>query len=337
MKKTKNEAVNSNSRTQNKNESINGNNIPSEKTVVNSKDEKKLPFKKVLYGFNPDEVQSFIDELTKSYEASLKLHESKLSAMKEELAFSNRERDKYIKKCKDYQSEIAEKTQPIEDKTDEYKATISNLTETIKRLEAENDNLRNVQIISPAVSDKQYSEKILLLENKNKELETALITAKNENTEFSKKIEECASISDEYKSALQEIEEIKSHLTLCEKELKIKCNEVEKNKTKINTLITEKNNVEKRITELEVQNNVLSQRNSECEEEISNLRETNKTIIFENAEKINALESEHAKAKLTVQKELKLYSYYIDRAELTVAELTKQIEQIKQSVNNSEI
>ncbi len=337
MKKAKNEAVNNKSKTQDMNEIVNGKTIPSENMQIDIKDEKELPFKKVLYGFNPDEVQSFIEELTKSYEASLKLHESKLSSMKEELAFSNRERDRYIKKCKDYQSEAEKKAVPAEDKTDEHNATIMCLTETIKKLEAENENLRNAHPISPAVPDKQYAERISLLENRNKEIENALSSAKNQNTELTKQIEKYASISDEYKSVFQELEETRAQLSRCENELKNKCEETEEKTAKINALTKEKNDATKEITELEVKNSVLSQRITESEEENSKLREANKTLIFENAEKINELENEHAKNKLAIQKELKLYGYYIDRAELTVTELTKQIEQIKQSINNSEI
>ena len=55
------------------------------------------------------------------------------------------------------------------------------------------------------------------------------------------------------------------------------------------------------------------------------------------AEKIKALESECATVRLNFRKEMKLYSYYIDRAELTVAELTKQMEEIRQSIEKSEI
>ncbi len=335
MKRNKNDAVTTKEKTSENKDSLNGSNISFEKTNTDSNDERELPFKKVLYGFNPDEVHSFIGELTKSYEASLKLHESKLSTMKEELAFSNRERDRYAKKCKDYQSQADEKVLPVEDKSDEYNAIIAQLKETVKTLEAENENLKNIKTNSD--SAEEYTEKISELENRNRETEITLASAQKKNEELSQQIQKHASISDEYKSATQELEKTKSRLLLCEKELKSKCDEAEEKDAKIIAFITEKNDAEKKITELEVKNNVLSQRIAESEEEILKLRETNKRIIFDNAEKINALENEHAKSKLAVQKELKLYGYYVDRAELAVAELTKQIEQIKQSIGNSEI
>lgn len=335
MKRNKNDAVTVKEKTAQKNEPLNGGAIPSEKINADGSDERELPFKKVLYGFNPDEVHSFISELTSSYEASLKLHESKLSTMKEELVFSNRERDRYIKKCKEYQSQSVEKAPFVEDKSDEYNAIIAKLEETVKTLEAENEILRN--IANSSESTQEYSEKISELENRNEKTEAALVLAEKTNAELSAQIEKYASISDEYKAVMQGFEETRSRLALCEKELKTKCDEVAEKDEKIKAFIAEKNGSEKRIAELEVKNNVLSQRVTECEEDVSKLREANKSIIFENAEKINMLENEYTKSKLAAEKELKLYGYYVDRAELTVAELTKQIAQIKQSISNSEI
>lgn len=336
MKKNKNDTAKANITRENT-ESFKSNDIPSENKKADNNKERELPFRKVLYGYNPDEVQAFIDELTKSCEASLKLHESKLSAMKEELAFSNRERDRYIEKCKAYQLKMSEKSPSVENNAEEYEATVSHLTQIIKKLKSENDSLRNSRSVSPADSADKYTEKISLLENRNKEIENALLSAESKNTELSNEIEKYASVSAEYKSLMQELEETKSRLSLCKNELKNKCDELEEKESKINALAEEKNSLEKKITELEVENGVLSQRIAQSEDETSKLRETNKAIIFENAEKINALENEQAKNKLAVQKELKLYGYYVDRAELTVAELTKQLEQLKQSINNSEI
>ena len=113
MKRNKNDAVVNKDKMPENTESLSGSVIPSEKVNTVSNEEKGLPFKKVLYGYNPEEVQSFINELTKSCEASLKLHESKLSAMKEELAFSNRERDIYIKNAKSINLKSVRKLCPL--------------------------------------------------------------------------------------------------------------------------------------------------------------------------------------------------------------------------------
>ena len=54
--------------------------------------------------------------------------------------------------------------------------------------------------------------------------------------------------------------------------------------------------------------------------------------VEEYAEKINTLENEHARQRLESQKELKVHSYYIEQAQLTLSELQKQMIQIKESL-----
>lgn len=337
MKKNKNDAVKNFSTKQKNSAPVSGSDFPSETATADMPDERELPFKKVLYGYNPDEVQAFISELSQSYESSFKLHESKLSALKEELAFSNRERDRYIAKCKEQKSKNGKNTSSSEDKIREHEATIETLNKKLRILETENERLTAEQTPLSAVSDESHSEKLRLLEDENKELKKALVSAEKEKAELSQQLKNQEALSDGHRSVLQQLEKTKALLSEREKELKEKCDEIEKMSKKITNLISEKKDSEKKISELEIHNSVFSKRIAECEEENSKLRETNKAIIFENAEKINELESELANSKLAVQKELKLYSYYIERAELTVAELTKQIGQISFSINNSEI
>ena len=66
------------------------------------------------------------------------------------------------------------------------------------------------------------------------------------------------------------------------------------------------------------------------------MREASDTAAFRNAERISELESEHAQKILAMQKDIKMYTYYVERAELSVAELTKQIDMIKQALANSQ-
>ena len=111
---------------------------------------------------------------------------------------------------------------------------------------------------------------------------------------------------------------------------------LEEQAAEIRTLHAETEKIKKQSAELEIKNSVLSQHISESEDEILRLKDENKTKAFEHAEKLNSLETEYAKEKLTMQKELKLYGYYVDRAELTLSELTKQINQLKQSIDSAQ-
>ena len=100
----------------------------------------------------------------------------------------------------------------------------------------------------------------------------------------------------------------------------------------IKSVYAESEDVKKLNAELEIKCSVLEKRAAENETEIARLKDANKQQAFECAEKINALENEHARERLESQKELKLHSYYIEQAQLTLTELTKQMEQIKGSI-----
>jgi hypothetical protein len=169
MKKNKNEAVkNSNTKPEDNKKAISGNSIPSEKAQNNNDIIGELPFKKVLYGYNPEEVSSFIDELTKTHEASSKLHESKLSSLKEELVLSNRERDYYKIKCQNNLAQITGTDNSRENKNAEYESLIYKLQEKIKTLENENIHLKNAP---PSVNEElndTYLEKIDELKTVNR-------------------------------------------------------------------------------------------------------------------------------------------------------------------------
>lgn len=338
MKKNKNEAVkNSSTKPEDNKKAISGNSIPSEKAQINNDIIGELPFKKVIYGYNPEEVSAFIDELTKTHETSSKLHESKLSSLKEELALSNRERDYYKEKCKNNQARITETDNSRENKNAEYESLIYKLQEKIKTLENENIHLKNAP---PSVNEElkdTYLEKIDELKTVNRELEDALNQIKTENEQLKNRLSKFDTLFDEHRKIQIQYEETKHRLSSTEKELDSRKNEILELSEKITDLIAEKEENEKKISDLELQNDVLTRQANESDNELLALKQANQAIVLENAEKIKALESECATIRLNFRKEMKLYSYYIDRAELTVAELTKQMEQIKQSTENSEL
>lgn len=313
MKKNKNEAVNTNN-------ADNGKNIPS--GTAHNVDEREFPFKKILYGYNPEEVASFINELNSAYESSLKLQESKLSSIKEELILSNRERDYYIEKCKKFKAEAENQNT---DKTSEYKSTVANLTEKLRMLADENEFLKSKNSSPPD----DYISRI-------SELEKNIDSSKKENEILKQQIDKYKSVSDECKSIIIKYKESEAVLESNKKEIQSKADEICEKDKKISLLSDENDSLRSRISELEIRNSVLSKQVTDAEKEISVLKETNRTLVFENAEKINEIRNEYSGYKLSVQKELKLYGYYADRAELTVAELSEQLAQIRQAVENSQ-
>lgn len=336
MKKNKNETENKNIKKEAVTETVGKKNIPTEDSR-NGNDEKELIFKKSLYGYNPEEVDAFVEELNRTHEASLKLHESKLSSMKEELALSNRERDYYINKLKEQKSESGSENKADNGKSAEAEILVLQLKKEVELLKSENEKLKNSQPEQQDVPSDIYEQKISELEARNKELEKALVAQKDENANISQQLKKYENLHDEHKAIMLQLENSKVLVASKEKEADMKDEEIREKNNRINLLVSEKEELEIKLSEIEVQNSVLSERAEENEAEILSLIEKNKALVFENAEKLNAIESEYAQKKLSVQKELKLYGYYLDRAELTVNELTKQIAQIRKSMEESEI
>ncbi len=333
MKKKNNEsAKNINPKPEDKNTKIVSSN-PSTETV----EENGMPFKKVLYGYSPEEVNAFISELRRTHETTLKLHEEKLAALKDNLALSIRERDYYIEKCKKQPPEPSKDIHPSEKKIAEYEAAISQLYKKLKAAEEENAFLKGKLKTDNGESSEAFIKKIAELEAQSSELEETLISVKKENAHLTGQLEKITASYHEQKALILQIEETKARLASFEKELKAKQKSVEEAEEKIIAVSAERDELRSKVSELEIRNDVMNQRLTEAEEEKSALKEANKKLIFESAEKSNSLEREYAGYKLAVQKELKLYSYYADRAEQTIAELTRQISNIKQSIEKTEL
>lgn len=303
------------------------NTVKSPNARSKEKNDSEMLFKKVLYGYDPNEVASYINELNNTYESAARMHESKLSSIKEELVLSNRERDFYSEKYKDCQAKL-DSSENADTKTDseKYENIIAELKARCEILEKENGVLKSAE---NSTSDSGYTDRISSLEAEISDLKAAVEASEHEKAEILKKLQKRKNIVEEYKSVFAQLAE--SRKDLAEKNALL-----EEKASETNTLLAETEKIKKQAAELEIKNSVLIQRVNENEDEILRLKDENKIKAFEHTEKINSLEAEHAKDKLAMQKELKLYGYYVDRAELTLDELTKQIEQIKQSLGSAQ-
>lgn len=307
----------------------NSQSIPSEKIRGDDKTAREYPFKKVLYGYDPDEVASYINELSDSYEASARIHESKISSIKEELVLSNRERDSYMRKYKEAASKHTKPTK--EDKSAEYEAVIASLKEKLELAESEKScsaQADNSELIN------EYLGRIAALEEENRALSSRLHSSERENKQMLAAAEKHSSLLGDYQAVCAQLELAKSEAAAKETENAALSKELENKIGELNSLASEKEGIKKKSAELEAENGVLSKSLEECRAEILHLKEAGKKQAYEYADKINALESEHANAELAMKKELKLHNYYINQAEITLAQLTEQMEQIKTGMKN---
>ncbi len=276
--------------------------------VLKIKAERELDFKKVLYGYDPEEVEAYINELSDAYETSTAIHESKISAIKEELVLSNRERDSYAEK---YNKCIKGGNVP------------------------EEKNVQTVYVEKEA-DTQGFENEITRLKDENAELVLKVMSLEKENESIRLYKEKYTQLSEEYASLLKELELAKSLLASKEDEVRFAEEELGKKLNEISALGSENEAYMKKQAALEAENGVMSKKVQENEEEIQQLRQKNQSQAYEYAEKISVIESERTAEKLAMQKEMKLCEYYIDRAELTVAELSKQVEQMKNSLSNAQ-
>lgn len=314
MKKTK--AQSSAAKTDEKN--TNGKNVingaetaPSDIRVKDS-GERELDFKKVLYGYDPDEVRAYIDEMNKTHGAAVRNYESRLSSVKEELLLSNRERDSLNTKYRKYQTKaagdaVAYAAENTQDESRELREALFALQEKLEQTQAEKD----------------------LLEKRNRELKAA-------NEEAQAEAQKYDSLAREFKELASCNELLTAEISEKEKISQALLSELEDKKEKINVLSDEAETAKRTVADFEIKNGVLARRLEEKEEENAALKEQNKAQAYDYAEKLTSLESEQAQSRLAAQKDMQLREYFINRAELTLAELTKQMEQIKQSFGDSQ-
>ncbi len=326
-----------------KNENSRNNNVkPAENAKNNAPQKEKvqgeLPFKKALYGYDPDEVAAYIEEMSTTYASSMRIHESKLSSLKEELLLSNRERDSYSEKYKECKALLdkaldgRQQTPQPHDNSAQYEETIAALRKKLELAESENENLRKAAESKNETKALEYTDRIATLEKEKAQLAQTLQALQTENGELTTVSEKYNALFDSYNSIYSQYEIVKSKLLTKEDELKDLNSQLEGKSEEIKVLYTENEDVKKLNAELEIRCSVLEQRAEENETEIARLKDVNKQQAFECAEKINTLENEHAKQRLESQKELKVHSYYIEQAQLTLTELQKQMNRIKDSL-----
>ena len=331
MKKAKNETAKNNEKAPEKAKDI-------AVDIIRDKEDSTddLGFKKVFHGFDPDEVMAYINELRQSVESSTRMHESKLSSLKEELVLSNRERDSYAEKYRMCMAGFAkaeqEKEKEKEDKTAEYEAVIAQLKERNERLEQDNLQLRETAERGGRMLTEEYLGRISSLENENKQLSVRLDFLKRESDEMGAVSQKYDELFVQYNTISAQHELVKAEVQAKDNEAKLLRDELERKATELNENINETEKVKRALAQLEIESNVIRQRLEENEAEITRLRDVNQAQAVEYAEKISALESKIAAERLAAEKQRKLRDYYVEQAQLTLAELSKQMEQIKTSM-----
>ncbi len=114
-----------------KNENENENKaVQTEQTEITS----AVTFKKVMRGYDPAEVQAYIEEMNRTMQDATKNYENRMAEMKSALALANRERDTILAR---YGAETEEgPTEAEQSQLDEAQAEVAGLQGKLKEAQA---------------------------------------------------------------------------------------------------------------------------------------------------------------------------------------------------------
>lgn len=291
--------------------------------------EANIDFKKVMRGYDPDEVIAYISELSRTMQDASKLYEMRMAEMKQELALVNRERDNLRAQCEELKKNVSAsppepKAEPViiqESADGSSKELIENLQKKLdEELLAESafrDGLKSAELhiseLSSQLEEKEnqllrYQERISLLEEQVNKQDSA---------------------QEQYEEALACIENLKSRISGLEEEKEHLITESQNAEAQYKKKFDETGSLKTELSRISVENSLLTEKNEQYKAEISELKSEAKNKAYEYAEKLSAEEDELNREKTALQKKLQLQNYHIEQAKSAVDELNRQIEQIR--------
>lgn len=287
--------------------------------------EANINFKKVMRGFDPDEVSAYISEMSRTMQDSSKIYEIRMAEMKQELALVSRERDNLRIRCTELENSIpapVEEAPPendADDSQEQIDRLLKKLDEGALSEEAVRTELENANSL--------IADLVLQLEDKEKQLEAC----EGKIGALESQSEKHDSLRERYEESLADIENLKSQISGLEEEkaqLTAECGEAEIHFRKA---FDETASLKTELSRITVENSLLTEKNEQYRAEISELKAEAKNRAYEFAEKLSVEEDELNKEKVKLQKKLQLQSYHIEQANSAIDELKKQIEQIRVS------
>lgn len=292
--------------------------------------EANITFKKVMRGFDPEEVIAYISEMSRTMQEASKVYEIRMAEMKQELTLVNRERDNLRIKCDELEKSIAA---PLPEPVPEPVPVLSEfaddnrqglIDELQKKLDEEamsgataKEELQNANM--------QIAELSLGLEDKEKQLLSCLEKINILETQSGRN----DSVREQYEEALVLIENLKSQVSGLEEEKAQLISDSENAEAHFRKALVEAGGLKTELSRISVENSLLAEKNEQYKTEISELKAEAKNKAYEFAEKLSTEEDELNREKIRLQKKLQLQNYHIEQANTAVDELKKQIEQIR--------
>ena len=295
--------------------------------------ESSVNFKKVMRGFDPEEVIAYIDEMSKTMQEASKNYELRMAEMRQELTLTNRERDTLRRRCEELEKSAAaapppavvEEPAPVEKpkRGKSQQAQIESLQKQLEEAKAANASAAdNVQSFSVQIAS-------LTAELQDKEQQLASCYERIDVLEQQSGKQE--SIRSSYEDALAQIEQIKAEVVAVQEERDLLVTEARVTGTHLSKTEAENANLKTELGRLNVENALLTEKNEQYKKEISDMKAESKEKAYAYAEKLAAEEDALSQEKMKLQKKIQMQGYHIEQANAAVEELRKQLEQIKLS------
>lgn len=263
-----------------------------------------VTFKKVMRGFDPEEVLAYIEEMSRTMQAQAKNYEMRMADMKQALALANRERDTLLMQCGDAPP-VPE--QPPVPQTAE--AADSKQQEALRMLEAELQAERAQRA----------------------QLEQAL---QSSNAQVQTLTQQCAQLEPvqaQYADALGQVEAMKAQLRALQEEKEMQSAEIGTARTHYEKVETENGKLKTELSRVQVENALLEEKNESYKKEIADMHTQIQEKAYAYAEKLSEGEDALRKEQVKLQKKIQMQNYHIDRAGAAIEELSRQLQEIRAS------
>lgn len=275
-----------------------------------------ITFKKVMRGFDPQEVLAYIEEMNRTMQDASKNYEKRMAEMKQALALANRERDTILARYGGEAAESGDSTSAA----DEAQVAIAGLQRKLDEERAERERMQ-------AELQSKLEDERAARENAESDLQNAgtLIDTLNQ------RLEQYQSIQAQYEQALGNIEELKAKLQAAQEEKEQQDAEFAAAQAHYEKVESENGTLKTELSRVHVENALLEEKNEAYKKEIAQMKSEIKEKAYVYAEKLSAGEDELRKEQVKLQKKVQMQNYHIEQANAAIEELSRQLEAIQAS------
>ena len=285
-------------------------------------------FKKVMRGFDPEEVLAYINELTRNMQNTAKNYEARMADMKQELALANRERDTLRTRCAEYEKGAA----PVISET--AAAENDDRQALIERLQSQLAEERAAALqagTGAAENLRRAEEQIEALKTQLLERERQLSENNSQIDALTQQYAQLQPLRGEVEDALIRIEEMKAAKQTLAEEKELLLAEASAAAAHLEKTENENARLKTELSRVQVENTLLSEKNEQYKKEIADLKTESKEKAYAYAEKLSAGEDDLRRERVRLEKKLQMQHYHIEQAGAAIAELQKQLEQVRTS------